>query len=110
MSGQNDCTLYYNTTNDATTWNTLTIGGSQEPERDKNMRSLYRITVVNPKTEEIYDPVLVVAKSREGALLGADLTDEIRGNSEAFDILVEVVGDVRAKKETQKVQVVEKEE
>lgn len=88
----------------------VTISGLGEPERDKNMRRLYRITVVNPKTEKITGPVLVVAKDEPGALLKADLPQEVRANSDKYDICIEIVGDVRAKKETQKVKVVEGDE
>jgi len=96
--------------NEPVLWNTLTISGSGEPERDKNMRRLYRITVVNPKTEEITGPFLVVAKGESGALLKANFSQEVRTNSDKYDICVEIVGDVRAKKETQKVKVIEGDE
>jgi len=94
----------------ALTWGVLTISGSQEPEREKNMRSLFRITVVNPKTEKIFPETKVIARDRESALLRADLPGEVRANPDKYDILVEHVGDVRAKKDVQKVKVVKEEE
>lgn len=108
----NDYTYYVDSvsTDTATTWGTLTISGSQEPERDKNMRSLFRITVVNPKTEKIFPETKVIARDRESALLRADLPGEVRANPDKYDILVEHVGDVRAKKDVQKVKVVKEEE
>jgi len=96
--------------NEPVLWNTLTISGSGEPERDKNMRRLYRITVVNPKTEEVGDPVLIIAKDEPAAMVKAAVLGAIKGKVENYDICIEIVGDVRAKKETQKVKVVEGDE
>jgi len=96
--------------NEPVLWNTITIGGSSEPERDKNMRRLYRITVVNPKTEEVFDPALIIAKDEQAAMVKAALKGTISGRIEDFDFCIEIVGDVRAKKETQKVKVVEGDE
>lgn len=78
--------------------------------RDENMRGLYRIIVVNPKTEEIGDPVMVIAKDEGAAMIKAALKGAIKGKVEDYDILVDRLGDVRAKKETQKVKVIKEEE
>lgn len=75
-------------------------------KKEENMRGLYEIHAVNPKTEEIIGPILVVAKDEQGAILKADLPQEVRSNSEQYDILIECVGDVRVKKDVQKVEVV----
>jgi hypothetical protein len=76
-------------------------------EKEENMRSLFRITVVEPKTEQAFDCGLVVAKDRENALLKAGLSGAILANPDDYDIIVEHVGDVRAKKDIQEVRVVE---
>ena len=44
--------------------------------------------------------------TKEGALLRADLCPEVRANPDDFDIIVDRLGDVRAKKDVQKVKVV----
>lgn len=84
-------------------------GFGDKPERS-NMRALYRIIVVNPKTEAISGPYFVVAKDESGALLKADLPQNVRANSEDYDILIECVGGVRAKKDVQKVKVVKEDD
>jgi len=93
-------------------WHFVSPGGKWSAlgdlEKEKNMRRLYRITVVNPRTEEIVGPVLVVAKDEKGALLKANLPQEICADSDKYDFCIEIVGHVRSKKETQKVKVVEK--
>ena len=75
-------------------------------KKEENMRGLYRITVVNPKTEGITEYLPVVARDRGNAILKTNLPETIRQNIDDFDILVEHVGDVRAKKDVQKVRVV----
>lgn len=112
MSGQDDYTYFIGNDTAASantsdiTWGTITISGSGEPERDENMRCLFRITVVNPKMEIVYESLLVIAKDRETALLRVDLPSGVRTNPDDYDILVEHVGDVRAKEEVKKVKVV----
>ncbi|KKL70369.1 hypothetical protein LCGC14_2105590 [marine sediment metagenome] len=70
------------------------------------MRTLYRITPVNPKTDKVFPSELVIADDESQALLKANLPDGVRANPEKFDILVETVGSVRSKKEVQRVKMV----
>lgn len=68
------------------------------------VRYLFRITVVNPKTDMIVWEGKVVATSKADAGMKADLPAEVRKNVDAYDILTEQVpGEIRAKRETQKV-------
>lgn len=69
-------------------------------------RTLYRITVVNPKTESVVATVVVVAIDTAQALLKADLPVDVRQAPGKFDFLWETVGSVRPERETQKVEVV----
>lgn len=84
--------------------------GDMFQKKEENMRSLFRITVVNPKTEVIEEALVVIAKDREGALLKAGFRAAIRTNSDQYDFLVEHVGDVRAKKEVGRVKIVKEDE
>ena len=74
------------------------------------MRLLLEIIVVDPTTEAIVFETKVVAKDREQALLKANLPEVVRKNADAYDIITNSLGSVRAKKETQKVTVVKDEE
>ena len=105
----NDVTYFVDTAANetVTTWGTLTISGER---RDENMRGLYRIIVVDPKSEEIVGPIFVIAKDESGALLKADLPQGIRSYSDHYDFIVDRLGDVRAKKDVQKVKVVKEDE
>lgn len=108
-------------------WGTLTIGAADhsneicetvvsygsyvdKPKERSNMRALYRIIVVNPKTEEVREPIMVIAKDEAAAKMKALLKQCFSGNIDDYDILAECVGDVRAKKDVQKVKVVKEDE
>lgn len=113
---------YYIKADDSTlpNWGAITIGAADhanevtttygtyvgKPERSENMRALYRIYAVNPKTEAIHGPYLVIAKDESGALLKAGLPSDSRTNPEDYDFIVDRLGDVRAKKDVQKVKMV----
>jgi hypothetical protein len=75
-------------------------------EEAKGMRHLYRITVVDPKTEDIEFEGRVIAETEGQALMKAKLSDAVRSKPENYDILVECVGSIRAKKDIQKVKIV----
>lgn len=79
-------------------------------KEERHMRALYRITVVDPKSEAIAGEYQVVAQNEEQALLKANLVERVRKNPEKYDFCVEVVGSVRAKRETQRVKMVKDEE
>lgn len=85
-------------------------GYVMDQERRNNMRGLYRITVVNPKTEEIGEPLMVIAKDEAGAMVKAALQGAIKGKVEDYDIIVDRLGDVRAKKDVQRVRMVKGED
>ena len=74
------------------------------------MRYLYRINVVDPKTEAVILMANAVAETEQNALLKAKLPDNVREAPDKYDILIERVGQVRAKRETQTVKVVTQEE
>lgn len=75
-------------------------------EKEKNMRYLYHVYVVDPKAGALVHDRIVVAKDQAQAMLKAGFLDKIRDNLEDYDIIIKVIGEVRAKKETQKVKVV----
>lgn len=82
---------------------------AEKPER-KNMRYLFRITVVDPKTEEIEDgPMFVVAKDRSEVMLKAPIAQGLRDRADDYDFIIEQVGEVRPKRETQKVTIAKEE-
>ena len=97
----------------------------EKPER-RNVRYLFRITIVNPKTGgivlssssqsespsliDLVQSLHVIAKDRAEALLKADIPANVRANADDYDFLIEQVGEVRPKRETQKVKVVKDEE
>jgi hypothetical protein len=97
------------------------------------MRYLFRITIVNPKTGgivlssqssespnllgcrswfkiDLAQSLLVVARDRSEALLKADIPANVRANADDYDFCIEEVGEVRPKRETQKVKVVKDDE
>lgn len=69
------------------------------------MRYLYRVTVVDPKKEQVILEVKVVAEDEKQVLLKAELPSDVRSKPDKYDILIEEVGEVRAKKEVQKVKI-----
>ena len=80
-----------------TTITKFMYGGAEYVNKEENMRGLYRIIVVNPKTEDIGQPILVIAQNETNATVKAALRGVIRGKVEDYDILVDRLGDVRAK-------------
>ena len=80
----------------------------KEMREEQPMRNLFQVVIVNPKTEKVITSQLIVAKDRESALLKV-AKQGIEINPEEFDIIVQFLGNVRARKEVQEVKVVEEE-
>lgn len=72
----------------------------------KDMRSLYHVVVVNYKTDEILEDGLVIAENAEKARIKAAAPFVNGYDLDDLDVICNKLGDVRKKKEVQKVQVV----
>jgi hypothetical protein len=74
------------------------------------VRYLFQVWIVDPKLEGVLNVLTVVAKDRSEALLKAPIPADVRANADDYDFLIEQVGEVRPKRETQKVKVVKDDE
>jgi hypothetical protein len=82
------------------------IGFPMQGKEVKDMRSLYHVVVVNYKTDEILDDGLVIAENAEKARIRAAAPFVNWYDLDDLDVICNKLGDVRKKKEVQKVQVV----
>ncbi len=73
------------------------------------MRYLWRITVVNKKSEQVAGVYQVVAEDNGQALIKTNLPEDVRSDLAKFAIISEKVGEVGIKKDVQRVEIAKEE-
>ena len=103
-------TYRYATTPDSWVHGKFTIAASQATDtykgEQKQMRHLYEIHVVEPQKGVVVKTELVVAETEDSAKLKVARMLPAELDLDDFDILVNELGDVRAKKTVKEVKVV----
>lgn len=84
-----------------------TLYALYEKEEVKDMRGLFHIVVVEYKTDKILQDGLVIAKDRETAKIKALAPFADAHDLDDLDAVCNKLGDVRKKREVQKVTIVE---
>ena len=123
-AGTNNTTItvgdYYPTTTDGSNW-VAWQGDTIYPPNDgwksehiqkeevKDMRGLFHIVVVEYKTDKILEDGLIIARDREAAKIKALAPFADKYDLDDLDAICNKLGDVRKKKEVQKVEIVESE-
>lgn len=90
-------------------YNQLLDSYLKKPEvqrKENDMRGLFEVFIVDPKADSIVFSIKLVAKDKASAELKAVAKWTFSGDVDDFDIVTVRLGDIRPKKETQKVQVV----
>lgn len=97
------------TTDDTDSWPGLPVILFEESKKEevKDMRGLFHVVVVEYKTDRILEDGLVIAKDKETAKIKSLAPFADAFDLDDLDTICNRLGDVRKKKEVQKVEIVE---
>lgn len=84
----------------------------EREKEEKPMRGLYRVYIVDPKTDVVLTTPAFVAKDENSARMKAlqRNADKLTHDIDHYDVITERVGNVQPKKETQTVRIVKGED